>query len=156
MPGNSAGKRVTAGTMLKAGDTVSTPSPVPPMPIDPILSLINSHPVTKATPLEKNAKVQIEWAGYWCPGEVVDVQGDDLVKVHYTGWESYWDEVVPRERLRLQAPGSMSITIHFDQGWAVRGTFVESNGDFVTLLREGDGKRIAVSKHRIAYLETND
>ena len=82
------------------------------------------------------------------------MQADHRVRIHYRGWASNWDEVVPRERLRLEAtPGTNVITLHLERDWSVSGAFVEANREFVTLLRAGDHKPIAVCKSRIAYIE---
>src|SRR5205809_1009679 len=93
-------------------------------------------PVYANTPLNPGDPVHIEWQGVWLPGEVLEVQADDRVRIRYRGWPSNWDEVVARERLRLEAaPGTNVITLHLERDWSVSGAFVEANREFVTLLR---------------------
>jgi hypothetical protein len=58
-------------------------------------------PVTAETALAPGAKVMAQWGNNWWEAEVLAVQPDGRVKVHYTGWDASFDEVVPRERLRL-------------------------------------------------------
>src|SRR5947209_18994300 len=45
--------------------------------------------------------IQVEWYGSWWPAEVVSLRKDGRVKIHYSGWGSSWDEVVPRSRIRV-------------------------------------------------------
>jgi hypothetical protein len=59
------------------------------------------QPVTAETPLAPGRAVLAEWGNRWWPAEVVAVEADGRVKVHFTGWDAAFDEAVPRERLRL-------------------------------------------------------
>jgi hypothetical protein len=61
----------------------------------------NGEAVTARTPLKVGDKVQAQWNGMWYPAEVIEVMERGRVKVHYSGWGDYWDEAVPRSRLRL-------------------------------------------------------
>jgi hypothetical protein len=67
-----------------------------PGPIDE-----SSLPVTEKTPLSKGQALQISYAGTWYAGEVIGFEKDGGVHVRYFGWESSWDEIVPRSDLRL-------------------------------------------------------
>ena len=49
--------------------------------------------------------------------------------------------------------GFVAIVMTQERDWSVSGVFVEANREFVTLLRAGDHKPIAVCKSRIAYIE---
>src|SRR2546430_7212749 len=62
-------------------------------------------PVYANTPLNPGDPVHIEWQGSWFPGEVVQLEDEGNIKIHYEGWDSSWDEVVPRSRLRIGGPG---------------------------------------------------
>jgi hypothetical protein len=65
---------------------------------DPISS---GKPVVAETALEVGQKLQVEWEKQWWHGEILNVLDDGTLKIHYTGWDSKWDEVVPRSRLQL-------------------------------------------------------
>jgi hypothetical protein len=60
-------------------------------------------PVTDDTPLAVGTKVVAQWGNQWWDAEVLIVNPDGKVKIHYPGWDSKFDEVVPRDRLRLPA-----------------------------------------------------
>jgi hypothetical protein len=50
--------------------------------------------------LKVGTRLEIEWGGRWYPGEVIQVLPDGKAKVHYDGFSSGFDEVVPPARLR--------------------------------------------------------
>jgi hypothetical protein len=127
--------------------------PMPPPPSDPLASLLTTQPVLANTAVRKGDRLLVEWFGYWWPGEVVQTLDNGQVKIHYSGWDSNWDEVVARDRLRVQTPPGATITVHLDRGWSLTGTLVEAKGDVVTLLLAAENKRLAIFKHRIAYIE---
>ena len=52
-----------------------------------------------ATAWKAGSKVDVNWNGQWWQGQVLSVVGAQY-KVHYVGWASSWDEVVPASRLR--------------------------------------------------------
>lgn len=54
---------------------------------------------TAAQPAAKHPRVDILWGGRWWPGEILD-RRSGLVKVHYIGWGSQWDQWVEPKRLR--------------------------------------------------------
>lgn len=39
--------------------------------------------------------------GLWHRAVVIDVRRGNRVVVHFTGWDSFWDEVIPRSRLQV-------------------------------------------------------
>src|SRR5262249_42039922 len=45
------------------------------------------------------AKVEVEWHGNWYAAEILRVNGASTL-IHYTGYDSSWDEWVPPERIR--------------------------------------------------------
>ncbi|MFH1436684.1 MAG: hypothetical protein ABIJ56_13325 [Pseudomonadota bacterium] len=57
--------------------------------------------VTAATKLEAGRKLLVSWNGRWYPGEVLSLEPDGKVKIHFTGWDGKYDEVVERDRLRV-------------------------------------------------------
>lgn len=44
-------------------------------------------------------RVEVEWQGKWWPAEIIGASGGRY-RVHYTGWDSSWDEDVPPARIR--------------------------------------------------------
>jgi hypothetical protein len=61
---------------------------------------LDASAVTDEAPLKVGDAVQVEWYGQWWTGEVLGLEGDN-VRIHYRGFDSRWDETVPRSRLRL-------------------------------------------------------
>jgi hypothetical protein len=59
--------------------------------------------VLAATPLKVDDAVSVEWNGGWYTGKILELPGADSIRIHYEGYESNWDETVPRSRLRLPA-----------------------------------------------------
>jgi hypothetical protein len=57
--------------------------------------------VTAATPLDTGMLVLVQSSGGWYAADVLEVMADGTVKVHYRGWDSQYDELVPRERIQL-------------------------------------------------------
>ncbi len=93
-----------------------------PMPIEPTGTL-----VTDDTKLSIGDVVQVNWGGNvilpdgtlanesWWNGEVLDVQEDGKIRTRYSGWRSEWDEVVPREDLRIE---SLAAEVDDVSSWA--------------------------------------
>jgi hypothetical protein len=59
------------------------------------------HPVTSDTKLVGGQILQVEWGGNWWACRIVRLLDGGDVTIHYAGWESKYDEVVPRSRLQL-------------------------------------------------------
>jgi hypothetical protein len=57
--------------------------------------------VSAKTELKIGQAVQVEWGDVWWAGKVLRLLPDGRVKVHYVGWDSTYDEIVPRSRLQL-------------------------------------------------------
>jgi len=57
--------------------------------------------VGKTMPLKPGQAVQVEWGGEWWAGKILELLPDGRSKIHYVGWDSTWDEIVPRSRLQL-------------------------------------------------------
>jgi|GEM_PF-3211415 len=74
------------------------PSRTGPGPLQP-----TGEPVTADTTLQVGDAVQTEWQQQWWAAQVIGLDPDGRVKVHYVGWDASWDEVVTRERLRQGA-----------------------------------------------------
>ncbi len=65
-------------------------------PVDPA-----GQSVLEDTSLKPGDRVIAWWNGDWWKAEVIEVHPDGKIKVHYTGWDSQWDEVLERDRLQL-------------------------------------------------------
>jgi hypothetical protein len=52
-----------------------------------------------AAPAWAKPAVEVEWGGSWYAAEVLRVGGGSSL-IHYTGWDSSWDEWVPAGRVR--------------------------------------------------------
>ena len=59
--------------------------------------------VSEQTELRPGQHLLVEWGGQWWAGGVLELRPDGKVKVHYIGWDSTWDELVPRSRLQLES-----------------------------------------------------
>ncbi|HKB41369.1 MAG TPA: agenet domain-containing protein [Gemmataceae bacterium] len=119
-------------------------------------------PVSATTSLKVGDRVLAEQLSAWWAAEVVGLRDDGRVKVHYTGWEWSWDEVVPRRRLRLEAASlwetlqGKRLTLHLAAGWSLTGTFVEEDEAYLVLSLPEEQRRICVNKQRIVYFETSE
>ena len=60
-----------------------------------------TRPVTRGTPLPPGTRLQAEWEYKWYDAEVLEVQRDGLVRVHFANYDSSWDRSVTYEQLRL-------------------------------------------------------
>jgi len=63
-------------------------------------------PVGPDTPLEVGSPVLANWRGMWWRAQVVALESEDRVRIHYVGWDSRWDETVPRSSLLLDTGDS--------------------------------------------------
>ncbi|MFO0745082.1 MAG: hypothetical protein U1F43_05305 [Myxococcota bacterium] len=45
-------------------------------------------------------KIEVEWGSSWYPASIVGYQGDQTL-IHYDGWSSAFDELVPDSRIRF-------------------------------------------------------
>jgi hypothetical protein len=57
--------------------------------------------VEPETPLEVGSVVLSFSQGRWWRAEVVALEGDEDVRIHYPGWDSKWDVTVPRSELQV-------------------------------------------------------
>lgn len=58
-------------------------------------------PIEPEARLERGDRVLASSQGLWWQAEVRTLGSDDWVAVHFLGWDSTWDEVLPRERLQV-------------------------------------------------------
>jgi sRNA-binding protein len=57
--------------------------------------------VSATTRLELKQVLQVESGRSWWASRVIDLLPDGKVKIHYLGWDPFYDEIVPRSRLQL-------------------------------------------------------
>lgn len=81
---------IAPGTEAPAGGQAEKKQVLPP-----------NKEVTPQTKLEVGRKLLVSWYGKWYPGEVLSLEPDGKVKIHFTGWDSKYDEIVERDRLRV-------------------------------------------------------
>jgi len=77
--------------VLLEGREFFNPGPIEPSP----------YPVGPNAVLQTGQALQINYNGTWYAGEVVGMAEDGGIHVRYFGWDSHWDEVVPRSDLRI-------------------------------------------------------
>jgi hypothetical protein len=78
---------------LEAAQAAETRGPVQP----------SGKRVSPDTVLKVGERVLVEWNGSWWNGQILELFPDGSVKIHYSGWDAEWDEVVPRTRLQMPA-----------------------------------------------------
>jgi hypothetical protein len=81
--------------------TRSKGSSPPPRPVAPAGGVQTSRPTPAPAPAPAGARaaVEVEWHGTWYAAQVLRVSGGSSL-IHYTGYDSSWDEWVPPDRIR--------------------------------------------------------
>jgi hypothetical protein len=100
------------GAALAADDPFARTHPVLSFPRRGVPTHVpaGSQPVTSETSLAIGDRVWAHWGASWFPGEVMELQDADLVKVHYF-LRSQSGELVPRAKLRLPNPADPTSTV---------------------------------------------
>ncbi len=84
----------------KANPSAATPTAAGRASPQPATTATNElTPVPADAKLQVGDKFKAKWGNKWWDVEVVKVQEDGKVKIHYTGWGDNWDEV--------RAPGTL-------------------------------------------------
>jgi len=94
-----------AVALLGCGDRADRPAPVRGLTYPGPTAAAGPVPVeapASSTVWSAGDAVLIAWGSGWWRGHVLEVVGPDRYRVHYDGWESIWDEVVPAARLAPQ------------------------------------------------------
>ena len=60
--------------------------------------------MTESTELERGDVVQVEWSGNWYPADVLSVEPDGHLRIHFRGFNEEWDVTVHRGRIQLPGP----------------------------------------------------
>jgi hypothetical protein len=89
------------------------PRPLPALPqLPPVVPQLPQGLLPAPVPAAARGAVEVYWGNKWWPAEVVQVNGG-LTRIHYTGWDSSWDEWVPANRIRpactVSAPPPVSM-----------------------------------------------
>lgn len=74
--------------------TYDGPAPVPSSDL----------PVSDETSVEVGDVVQVEWSGEWYPADVLGVEEDGQLRIHFRGFSDRWDTTVHRVRVQLPGP----------------------------------------------------
>jgi hypothetical protein len=97
-------------------------SDVAPPQLQPLVTrlLLQGGPPAPA-PAGAKAGIEVEWHGSWYAAEILRASGGSTL-IHYTGWNSSWDEWVPAGRIRpagaVSAPAQLAMpqdTVWFEQ-----------------------------------------
>jgi hypothetical protein len=139
-----------AGSKRKRKAAPTNPGPVE---TDPLRAVLSTQTVTEHTPLKPGDPVQVEWGGSWWAGEVVELQDDGQVYIHFVGWDGTDDGPVPRSRLCLSGVMPKSITVMLDNQQTLTGALVSSAGEFIVLLRDGDAVKTFINKQKVLYID---
>ncbi|MFO0676545.1 MAG: hypothetical protein U0169_08425 [Polyangiaceae bacterium] len=95
----------TADSSVGSESTAAAPSAAlaaKAAPVPAAKAAVSAAPTAKsltAAAFKPGDKVDVNWNGQWWQGQVLGVSGTQY-KVHYVGWASSWDELVPVGRLR--------------------------------------------------------
>ena len=57
--------------------------------------------VTSAAQLSVQQIVQVEWGRTWFPADVLRINPNGMIRIHYHGWSRKFDEDVPLPRIQL-------------------------------------------------------
>lgn len=87
-------------------------------------------------------QVLVQWEGNVYPAKILAAVGPTKYKVHYDGYDSIWDEVVPRERVKGYVEGNV---IHPEPPAKVRAKAV----NLTSVYKIGD--RVRVEWHGQLY-----
>lgn len=87
---------ITAGAFNPLMPHLEFPDSDEGAPVEP-----SDIPVGPDTALEVGSRVLSFSQGRWWRAEVVGLEPDGMVKIHFPGWDSKWDVVVPREELQV-------------------------------------------------------
>jgi hypothetical protein len=81
---------------LPDGGMIEFPLDTGGHPVEPSEVYVQSD-----TPLEVGSTVLSYWGGRWWRAEVLGLEGDEIVRIHYPGWPSKWDTTVRRDELQV-------------------------------------------------------
>jgi len=114
-----AGGMVLSGWLLSRHRAAKFPAPAQPFPLLPAMAALpplsaealpvepSGIAVEPETRLEVGAAVLANWNGVWWRAQVIGLERDGRVRIHYAGWDSSWDETVSRGNLQMDISGSV-------------------------------------------------
>lgn len=53
--------------------------------------------------------VYVEWEGQEYPAMIITIEGPSKFKIHYDGYDTIWDEVVSKDRVRRPVDGPVTV-----------------------------------------------
>ncbi len=96
---------------------VASPETAAAPPVDPpagfrsaVPSEVHARHEAGVKDLAVGNRIEVEWNGSWWNAEVLAIQEDGLVKVHYLGWDVSHDESVPVGRICQGRPAPSAPT----------------------------------------------
>ncbi|MGI9244327.1 MAG: hypothetical protein ACR2RV_26245, partial [Verrucomicrobiales bacterium] len=67
-------------------------------------------PVSDSTSLDVGQCLQVKWGEKWWAAEVISLEDDGWVGIHYVGWTETHDEIVPRSDLQLDPEAAAKVS----------------------------------------------
>lgn len=62
---------------------------------------ISTQPIPSNRRIFKGQKFHVQWEGEWYLGTATYIDEQGKITIHYNGWGQEYDEIVPRNRLRI-------------------------------------------------------
>lgn len=88
-----------AAATTAAAPTATAPAGMPNAPQSESSKALDPEAVAEDFPIKKGDKFAAKWAGQFYPVEIVSVEPDGKVKIHWIGYTDAWDQIIPRSEL---------------------------------------------------------
>lgn len=116
-----------------------------------------ARPATSASAHRVGEAVEVIWQGKWYDASIIEAR-HGLYKIHYTGWDTSWDEWVEPSRIRVEAPafcgGEQVEVLH--RGQWVPGSVLTANGPTVVVQIAGRTVKVGASDLRRLWYEGDE
>ena len=86
---------------------MATFPPLPSLPPEAFPVEPSGIAVEPETHLEVGTAVLASWNGVWWHAQVMGLERDGRVRIHYVGWDSSWDATVSRDELQMDISSSV-------------------------------------------------
>lgn len=93
---------ISSGAVMNGMPIMEFPANAEGEPVEP--SGVSFQP---ETPLEVGTRVLAFSMDRWWRADVIALEGDDMVRIHYPGWDSSWDVTVPKTELQVDLSASI-------------------------------------------------